>query len=148
MEAQIKLRKVEARWVSLATPNTKFGDPGKYEITVVLPAEQAQDLLSKGANVKNNDGEYTLAIRNPSAYPSGDVAAPPPVVDMAMAPLPIEQVKKIGNGTIVNVNVTAKPYDVGGNKGTSFRIQAVQVVELKEYVAGNALDFADAESSF
>ena len=130
----IKLKSVEARWVHLATPNEKFGTPGKYEITIVLNAEQAQELKADGANVKENDGVYTLTLRNNSVWAkSGDPMDPPQVVDQALQPVPAEKVKKIGNGSIVNINVVASPYEFAGKKGTSFRTKAVQLVEFKEY---------------
>ena len=62
---------------------------------------------------------------------------PPQVVDGALNPV---DPTKIGNGTVANVKVWQRDYDIGGRKGISSKLDAVQVVEMKEYIPQSGFD--------
>ena len=86
-------------------------------------------------NVKQGEYEgkqYWYASLNRSGQ-----MPPPQVVDGALNPV---DPTKIGNGTVANVKVWQRDYDIGGRKGISSKLDAVQVVEMKEYIPQSGFD--------
>lgn len=123
----IIVKNVKLKWAHLAEPNTQ-GDyaSGKYEVSVVLTAEQAEQV--KGAinarqKIKTDkDGDLTVTLKS---------SVKPIVVDkngMAYSP---DMLKKLGNGTVANVRI-----NLYQSRGMTFAgIGAIKVKDFKEYVS-------------
>lgn len=136
----IVVKNVKLKWAYLAQPNTQ-GDyaSGKYEVTVALTPEQAEEIRGKiNARQKikvDKDGDTVITLKS-SVKP---IVANPMGMQYTDAEL-----SKIGNGTTANVRINLYP-----SRGMTFAgIGAIRVKELKEYVAqGDLSDLADEDSS-
>lgn len=121
------VKNVKLKWAFLAEPNTQ-GDyaSGKYEVSVVLSPEQAEDLKGKiNARQKiktDKDGDLVITLKS---------SVRPIVVDASNLPLGAEKLKKLGNGTVANVRVNL--YQARGM--TFAGIGAIKIKDYKEYVS-------------
>lgn len=136
----IRLNGVKIQWAKLAQPSEMSG---KYQVDIIgLTDEQVDQLKAAGCSVKNGADRKKPdpALGN---YVTPSATQPVTVVDSMRKQLEAEELERIGNGTIANVIV--KPYDwtFKNKKGIGVGLQAVQIVELKEY--RGAVDMFDAE---
>lgn len=121
------VKNVKLKWAFLAEPNTK-GDyaSGKYEVTVGLTAEQAEQVKSKiNARQKiktDKDGDLVVTLKS---------SVKPLVVGPTGIAYTTDELKKIGNGTIANVRINL--YE---SRGMTFAgIGAIKIKTLKEYIS-------------
>lgn len=144
------LNNVELNWSKLDPNSPDMGFDKKspqYSIGVVTRNKADYEAYKKaGLNFKpieeNGQVIYTATIKK-KIYKddSGKNATlPPVVVDSQLQPL---DGKKIGNGSIGNVQIKFKDYDYMGKKGKSVQLMAIQVTKLVEYTGGsNNLEFS------
>jgi hypothetical protein len=124
-----------ANWASITTPNTRFEH--KYCIDVVLDDATAQELRSQGYNIKDKDDGPTITISRKVNGPNGMVRKPPTLMDAQKQTLDC----LVGNGS--KVKVQARPWEITRN-GQDFKgleLQAVQVIDLVRYSAGDGDEF-------
>lgn len=148
------LDNVEVSWVKLDPKNPDPGYGGKslqYSLVASVTDgakaakfNQTKPGLFKPVLDKNTmepTGVFNANLkRKIFKNEAGEITTPSiKVVDKKMNP--IADVNSIGNGTLANVQVDFKPYDVAGNKGVSVRLIAVQVLELKEFSSSAKLEF-------
>lgn len=121
------VKNVKLKWAHLAEPNTQ-GDyaSGKYEVSVVLTAEQAEQIkgsINARQKIKTDkDGDLTITLKS---------SVKPIVVDKAGMAYSPDMLKKLGNGTIANVRI-----NLYQSRGMTFAgIGAIKVKEFKEYVS-------------
>jgi len=50
----------------------------------------------------------------------------------------------VGKGTKMQVSINMSPYNTGGNKGVTFRIKAVRIIDVVYYGGNDTNDFGDA----
>lgn len=120
------------KWCHLGAPNTK-GDyaSGRYEATVTLTPEQAEELRGKiNARQKiktDKDGDLVITLKSqvkPAVY------SPEGVLYTA------EQAEKIGNGTTANVRI-----NIFQSRGMNFAgLSAIRIKDLKVYEGGAGAD--------
>ena len=124
-----------ANWASITTPNTRFEH--KYCIDVVLDDATAQELRSQGYNIKDKDDGPTITVSRKVNGPNGMVRKPPTLMDAQKQTLDC----LVGNGS--KVKVQARPWEITRNaqdfKG--LELQAVQVIDLVSYSAGDGDEF-------
>lgn len=131
----IVLRNVEINWPFLGhVNNTPEYGSGKYEITVLLNAEQAAELqgkISPKQKIKDTeDGRKRLTLKS---------TMPPMVKGPDGLIWTPEKLDKVGNGTVANVLV-----NLFESRGSVFAgLGKVLLKTVKEYQAGNS--FADLE---
>lgn len=136
----IVVKNVKLKWAHLAEPNTQ-GDyaSGKYEVSVVLPADKAEELRGKinsRQKIKTDkDGDLTITLKS---------SVKPLVVGPNGVAYTTEQLQKIGNGTIANVRINLYPA-----RGMTFAgIGAIKVKELKEFISkADTSDLDDEDSA-
>ena len=124
-----------ANWASITTPNTRFEH--KYCIDVVLDDATAQELRSQGYNIKDKDDGPTITVSRKVNGPNGMVRKPPTLMDAQKQTLDC----LVGNGS--KVKVQARPWEITRN-GQDFKgleLQAVQVIDLVRYSAGDGDEF-------
>tara|TARA_R100000008_G_C3563913_1_gene157943 strand:+ start:442 stop:873 length:432 start_codon:yes stop_codon:yes gene_type:complete len=124
-----------ANWASITTPNTRFEH--KYCIDVVLDDATAQELRSQGYNIKDKDDGPTITVSRKVNGPNGMVRKPPTLMDAQKQTLDC----LVGNGS--KVKVQARPWEITRN-GQDFKgleLQAVQVIDLVSYSAGDGDEF-------
>ena len=124
-----------ANWASITTPNTRFEH--KYCIDVVLDDATAQELRSQGYNIKDKDDGPTITVSRKVNGPNGMVRKPPTLMDAQKQTLDC----LVGNGS--KVKVQASPWEITRN-GQDFKgleLQAVQVIDLVSYSAGDGDEF-------
>jgi len=135
----IRIFNTKLKWAFLGAPNTK-GDyaSGRYEVTITLTPEQAEELRSKiNARQKiktDKDGDTVITLKS---------QVKPIVKGADGSMMTTEQCGKIGNGTVANVRV-----NLFQSRGMTFAgLSAVRIKELKEYTgAGNMDDLEDEDT--
>lgn len=112
---------------------------GKHEVVVTnLSADDVKKLKAVGvtARTREDKPEY-------GSFVTPKANRPPLVVDWNRDTYDPEKVEKIGNGTVGNVCIRAFDYDYNGKKGVGAGLQAIQVLELKEYNPGSSFEVED-----
>jgi len=147
------IKNVELHWVKLDKPVSPFGVE-QYEISVQVDKKRASELEAYGKTkaVKDKDGKDTgkvsINLKKKAQKKDGTDATKVRVVDMSKQPL---DPKTIGNGSVGNVMVFLKDYQIKTPKGvvtkegTSVMLTAVQVSNLVKYEPKNSnfVDFDD-----
>ena len=150
------IRNVEFHWCKLDKPTDPFGTL-QWEMSVQVPKARAAELEAYGKvkEVKDKDGKSTgkvsLNLKKKALKADGTDAAKVGVVDIHKQPM---DAKVIGNGTIGNVMVFCKPYEIKApngkvtKSGTSVMLTKVQVTNLVKYEpkSDNFVDFDDEGS--
>jgi len=80
---------------------------------------------------------YVCTVKKIAQNKKGQPLTPPRVVDAKLNPV---DPTIIGNGSIVNLQVSPREWEMGGNSGVVFDLMAVQVIKLVEYT-GSSLEF-------
>lgn len=134
------IRNTKLKWAHLGhISNSGEYASGKYEVTITLTPEQAEELrgsINARQKIKvDKDGDQVITIKSTTL---------PPVKGPNGAMMTPDEADKVGNGTIANVRVTL--YQA---KGMTFAgLGAVLIKDLKEYTGtGNLSDLEDGETS-
>ena len=136
------LKNAELFWAKLdpAKPVEPFGNL-QWEIQVrTRDMDEAKRWKNElNLNVKkdsDDDGTlYRANLKKKAVNQKGEPLPPVTVVDAQMQPL---DGTIIGNGSVGNVQIRQREYDVAGNTGVSTQLFAVQVTQLKEFKAAAA----------
>lgn len=139
----IQLKNVEIFWVSLDPNNVDMGfDQQSPQWCVdVRTRDQsvAKEWESVGMNPKTKEDDdgvyYNMKLKKTAVKKNGSPSLPVPVVDGDL--MPIEDVSIIGNGSRANIAVHSFDYTWNGKKGVGFRLEAVQMLEVKEYTGAS-----------
>ena len=143
------LKNVKLSWVKLDINNPDLGfDKQSPQFSVAVTTDSKEDAnayIKAGIKFKPEevDGKlvYTARIKKKIwTNADGKYDTPAPFVVDKNTEI-FSKVNTIGNGTIANVQVRFKPYDFQGNKGISVILVGLQIVDLKEYVSGNEMEF-------
>jgi hypothetical protein len=135
------LKDVQLQYASLARPNTE-GEyaSGKFEVRVIMNKEQVQTLKGFGLSRlvsfrKEEDGSYSTNLRTNKK--------PRVVFRENRQDLTTEQLESLGNGTTANVKgvVYSTP------KGSFLGLEAIAVIDYKEYSKELSDDLFDGEDS-
>lgn len=128
------LKNAKVKWAKLIKPDEMSG---KWSINLYLTAEQIAELVKEGIEPKTDkDGvPFVQASRKPQSN-KGATIAPPRVVDMNRKPF----TGAIGNGSVCNVIVSIYDWKFAGKVGKGVWLEAVQVVDLKEYAGSEDFD--------
>lgn len=141
------LIKGEVLFSSTVKPDTKFGMPGNYYVTLKVTPEVYADAQAIGLKCKESDykGQTQLTVnlklkgggtrKDGSAY----VNDPIPVVNKDKTPFTekgrdengelVERQAEIPRGSKVKVSYKAREWEMMGRTGTAFDLRAVQVIE-------------------
>jgi hypothetical protein len=141
------LKNVSLHWAKLnpEKPVSPFGTE-QWELTVQVDKKRSKELEQFG-KIKDGFDKGTVAIglRKKAQKKDGSPAAPVRVVDAAKQPL---DPKVIGNGSVGNVMLMLKDYEIKApngkvtKSGTTVTLTAVQVTDLVKYVPKNS-NFVD-----
>ena len=138
------LKDVKCRWASVIEPNTKF-EP-TWEIEAELDEAQAASFRAEGAKVKTEDGVNLIRFKKKVSGTKRDGSiynnTAPIVVDAAKNPFK----QLIGNGSVVNISYSLRPWEMMGNSGIVADLLAVQVVKHVPYASKTADEFDVVES--
>jgi len=164
--------KVEAKWIYLDKPNTRFSEDGGYEITLLFDPDNKEhkkflDELEVIEQELRNELTKTLPAAKRKTishepFVKEDIDAegnetgylkikakskyPPAVFDAKLNQ--ITPPSNLGNGTIVRANIGLKPVLVGRKMFISCYLQAVQLIEVQTFQGGTdpaALGFTPEE---
>lgn len=121
------LKNCKVKWAKLIKPDEMSG---KWSINLYVTSEQLAELKAQGIEPKvDKDGvPFVQAARKPKSN-KGTEIDPPRVVDADRKPF----AKNIGNGSVCNVIVSIYDWTFQKKEGKGVWLEAVQVVELKEY---------------
>ena len=125
-----------AMWASIKSPNTR--DEPKYTIDLVVDNKTAQDLNKQGFTVKFDKEEGpTINIKRMVNGPNGMIRKPPALLDKSKQDMDCA----VGNGS--KVKVQARPWEItrSGQQYKGLELQAVQVIDLVNYNAGDGDEF-------
>ena len=125
----------EAYWASVTTPNTTY-EP-VYSVNLVVDEETAKDFESRGFPIKQMDEGPAIVIKRKVNGPNGMVRQAPKLLDRNKNPLDA----RVGNGS--NVRVQYKEWESVW-KGRTYKgldFQAMQVLNLVSYKAGDGDEF-------
>ena len=134
-----RIDNVEINWAKLAKPVNPFGTE-QWEIQIATTDKAMADSWSENhLNVKQDKtdaSKFTVSLKRKAQRADGAANNPVKVVDASAQPYSPETLSKIGNGTVGNVVVYQYFYETAGRSGIANSLTAIQVTDLKEYVAG------------
>jgi len=143
------LSNVELFWAKLdpSNPDKGFsGDKPQWNVQLrTRSKDQSKEWKDLGLNVTTDDDDdgilYRVNVRKDAMKKDGSPNKPVPVVGPDL--MPIEDVNSVGNGTIANVKLRTFEWKFNGKEGVGVRLDAIQVVKLKEYAkaSDNGLGF-------
>jgi len=140
------LRDVKLYWAKLDKPVDPFGTL-QWELTIQVPKKREAEIASFGKVKEGFDkGTVAVALKKKALKADGTEAAKVGVVDANKQPL---DSKLIGNGSLGNIIVFQRPYEIKApngkvtKSGTSTMLTKVQVTELVKYErkSDNFVDF-------
>jgi len=140
------LRDVKLYWAKLDKPVDPFGTL-QWELTIQVPKKRESEIASFGKVKEGFDkGTVAVALKKKALKADGTEAAKVGVVDANKQPL---DSKLIGNGSLGNIIVFQRPYEIKApngkvtKSGTSTMLTKVQVTELVKYErkSDNFVDF-------
>ena len=135
-----KIEGVELNWARLDKPVSPFGTM-QYELQIATTdAAKAEELKANHFNVKEKDGKFTVSLKRKAVKANGEDNGKVRVVDSNL--VAIDDVSKIGNGSVGNVIVFQYGYDAGGRKGVTAALTAVQITKLEIYSGDAASSFS------
>ena len=135
-----------AYWASLTRANEKF-EP-MWRVDLAVSDEVAEDFKSQGISVGQTViDEQTInnivRFKRKVSKANGDKNTQPTLVDAGKQPLD----KIVGNGSKVKVMYRPYEWNFKGKKGTGLDLQAVQVMDLIEYLPREDFDIEDSSDS-
>lgn len=124
------LKNVILQHPHLDVPDTKFDAVGAFKVNAILSEDVANDMAAVGFNVKTNDDgqKFVVAKRKP------DLGAPP-VVDEEGEPV---NAATIGNGTIADLDVSTKYWNVGSRPSQALYLTKVTITDHVVYDGGES----------
>lgn len=137
------LTNVELFWAKLdpSNPDNGFsGDKPQWNVQLrTRSKDQVKEWKEIGLNVITDDDEegivYRVNVRKDALKKDGSANKPVPVVGSDL--MPVEDVTAIGNGTTANVKLRTFEWKFNGKEGVGVRLDAIQVVKMKEYAKAN-----------
>jgi hypothetical protein len=142
------IRDVQIYWAKLDKAVSPFG-VDLYEMTIQAPKKREKELAQFGKVKEGFDaGTIKVALKKKAFKADGTEAAKVRVVDANKQPL---DSKLIGNGSVGNVMVMQRPYEIKlpngkvSKSGITTTLTAVQVTNLVKYErkSDNFVDFDD-----
>lgn len=124
------IRDLEFYWANVYKPHAPFGTE-IWDIQLRTTDEaKVKECAELGITLKpHTDGYFFGNIKRKTTNAKGESMDPPKVFDAAK-----EQMDEaIGNGSKGNIKVFSYDYKVGGRKGRTAMLTAVQVVDLVPY---------------
>ena len=137
-KSNVIIKNVELRWAKLSTPVAPFGTE-QWELQIVGDKSREKEFAQYGKIKPTTDGRISINLKKKAKKADGTPAEPVRLVDNNKNP--IENRSVIGNGSIGNVMIFIRPYEMMGKSGVSIMLVAVQVTKLIEYKATNGVDF-------
>ena len=135
---RFKLSNVKVFWAHINKPDTAFGG-NKWTVEMRLEDEIATALKSIGFNVNDkkdkegNDIKNVFKAKKEVATRAGKEQTPPVCVG-ADGKTPFTD--DIGNGSICNLNLSAKAWQIRGEWTLACYIEGIQVVQHEAYSGG------------
>ena len=136
-KSNVIIKNVELRWAKLSTPVAPFGTE-QWELQIVGDKSRMKEFEQFGKVKPTDDGRISVNLKKKAKKADGTPAEPVRLVNAAKEP--IENRSSVGNGSMGNVMVFLRPYEMMGRSGTSVMLVAVQVTKLVEYKA-TGVDF-------
>jgi hypothetical protein len=148
------IRDLEFFWVKLDKPVEPFGTL-QYEMQVQFPKSRVDEMSAFGKvkEVTDKDGKttgkYSLNLKKKALKADGSDAAKVVVVDAFKNPM---DSKTIGNGSVGNVLLMCKPYELKApngkvtKSGTTAMLTKVQVTKLVKFEAKGSDNFVDFDT--
>lgn len=145
------IKNVELFWAKLDKPVEPFGTK-QWEIQIRFPKKRIKEMEQYG-KVKETDetGVYSVNLKKKAIKADGTPAMKVDVVGTTIDPETEEPVridpKTIGNGSIGNVKVMLREYQIKGPKGnvtkegTQVMLVKVQITDLVKYTPKSVNDF-------
>jgi len=150
-QTTVIIKNLELNWVKLDKPVDNYsGDKLIYDIQVAVP-EARQDELEAIRKVRIKDGKATINLSKNAFLKDGEPAAKVRVVDANKQPI---DPRTIGNGSIGNVMLLQRPYEIKHPKtgkvtksGITSMLVAVQVTKLIKYTPTAKVDFDSVDET-
>jgi hypothetical protein len=137
----MKLTNVRCKWAKLSKPDEMSGS---WTIDLCVAAPQMAELEAHGfTSFKEVDGEFFVTAKRKPITSKGTAIDPPRVVDLNKRPF----TGQIGNGSTVNAIVSVYDWKFKGKTGKGLWLEAVQVVDVKEYAGREDFDAVDVPVS-
>jgi len=137
-KSNVIIKNVELRWAKLNNPVSPFGTL-QWELQVVADKSREKELSQFGKVKATTDSKISINLKKKANKADGSPAEPVRLVDAKKEAITDRSI--VGNGSMGNVMVFLRPYEMMGKKGTSVMLVAVQVTDLKEYKATSGVDF-------
>jgi len=141
------LKDVEIHWAKLDKPVSPFG-VDQYEVQIQAPKKREKELAMFGKTKVLDNGNVSINLKKKAVKADGTEAAKVRVVDASKKEF---DAKLIGNGSVGNILVMQKPYEIKApngkvtKSGISTMLIAVQVTKLVKYERSseNFVDFEE-----
>lgn len=138
------IKDVQLWWAKLGKPVEPFGT-SQWELQIRFPKKRVKEMEQFG-KVKETDeaGIYSINLKKKAELKDGSPAKPVKLVDRKGEDV---DPKTLGNGSVGNVKVMLKDYQIKGPKGnvtkegTQVMLIAVQVTKHVVYVPKDKNDF-------
>lgn len=148
------LKNVTLYWANLVEPNEMSG---KRQVNVGNLTDEHISILTGELGIDSNqirepkqfsekddpDGTKQRAADEQGRFIVLKSGRPVKVVTGSKKELNDEQIKKIGNGSVANVQVNSYEWDFKGKSGVSGGLQGIQLIKLIEYAGKD--EFAEVE---
>jgi hypothetical protein len=137
-KSNVIIKNVELRWAKLNNPVEPFGTL-QWELQVVADKSREKELAQFGKTKATTDGKVSVNLKKKAMKADGSPAEPVRLVNSNKEAITNRSI--VGNGSIGNVMVFQRPYELMGKSGISTMLVAVQVTKLVEYKATGGVDF-------
>ena len=124
-------------------PTEPFGTL-QWECQIVVPSDRSEEIAQYGTvkPVKDDPSRVAVNLKRKAVRKDGSSNDPVVVVDGRKQAIPSSV--KIGNGSVGNVKVYRREYDVAGRQGVSTILTAIQITNLIEYTGSVDFDVEDS----
>jgi len=112
-------------------PSTKVNKKGEWQVQAYTrDKEQVKEWKKEGITVKlAEDAEgiiYTVNFRKKATKKDGTPGKPPTVVNSKLVAI---DPKSVGNGSVVNLNLSSYDYTFEGKSGLAFQLNGLQILK-------------------
>lgn len=128
-----------AYWASLVAPNTTY-EP-MYTINVVVDEATAKDFAERGHSIREMEEGPAVVIKRKVNGPNGMVRKAPRLLDADKNDVDV----LVGNGSKVRVQYQEYDWTYNNKSGKGLDLQAVQIIELVPYKAGDGDELLNDE---